>query len=441
MEIAVGEADTLGLVDGVAVAVGDRAEAISLSPPRVKKAPSPAPTPTNRRATSTSGHRRRRVGAGGGSGIGMPPGGAGKSGSPFTTLSVSSPEMREEVRLSSFSHGAGCACKLGPRDLAHVLGLLGPSVKPEEVLVSEETGDDAAVFALPGGQALIATIDFFTPIVDDARDWGRIAAANALSDVYAMGGVPRIALNVAAWPNEQLPLELLSEVLAGGREVADRAGVVVVGGHTITSTEPLYGMTVLGFAAQDSIVRNATAAPGQSLVLTKPIGTGMIATAIKRQVATEEQAAAAVETMTELNDRASEAMVQAGAAAATDVTGFGLLGHLRRMLEASGCSAVVDASAVPLLAGALDLAREGVVAGGTKRNLAWLDEVVDWGACEEPERLLLADAQTSGGLLIATSEASALAFALSARGVGARTIGVTQPGEPGKIAVTGRLEG
>lgn len=349
--------------------------------------------------------------------------------------------MREQVRLTKFSHGAGCACKLGPRDLTTVLGLLGDVPLPPEVLVSGDTGDDAAVFALPGGGALVATTDFFTPIVDDPYDWGRIAAANALSDVYAMGGEPRLALALAAWPVEELPIELLAEVLRGGRDVAALAGAHVLGGHTITSTEPIYGMVALGFVDPDAIVTNAAAAPGHALVLTKPIGTGMISTAIKRAIATEEQVRAAVGTMTSLNDGASAAMVEAGAAAATDVTGFGLLGHLRRMLEASGTAALVDASAVPLLPGVLDLARRDVVAGGTKRNLAWVNATTDWGEITEPERLVLADAQTSGGMLIATLDPERLAAALDVRGVAHAQVGEVEAGPPGHIRVQGRVVG
>jgi selenide,water dikinase len=311
---------------------------------------------------------------------------------------------------------------------------------PQEVLVSSETGDDAAVYALSDGRALVATVDFFTPIVDDPFDWGRIAAANAFSDVYAMGGEPKLALNVAAWPVEDLPLELLADVLRGGQAIAELAGVVVLGGHTITDPEPKYGMVALGFVDPAKLVRNSTAPEGAGLFLTKPIGTGMISTAIKREVATSEQARAAVETMSSLNADAAAAMVEAGAAAATDVTGFGLLGHLRKMLEGSGVGARVAASAVPLLPGALDLARRDVVAGGTKRNLAWLNETTDWGELTPPERLVLADAQTSGGLLIATLHTEALRTALQGRGVLAAEIGVVEAGTPGAVTIEGRVD-
>jgi selenide,water dikinase len=293
--------------------------------------------------------------------------------------------------------------------------------------------------ARPGGSALVATVDVFTPIVDDPFDWGRIAAANALSDVYAMGGSPEIALNIVAWPVDDLPLELLGDVLRGGQAVADQAGVLVLGGHTITGAEPIYGMVAIGSVDPGRIVRNSTAPEGARLVLTKPIGTGMISTAIKRGASSDRQTEAAIATMTSLNAEASAAMVEAGAAAATDVTGFGLLGHLRRMLEASGVAAWIDAGNVPLLPGVLGLAARDVVASGTKRNLAWLHERTDWGELTDPERLVLADAQTSGGLLIATRHPDALATALGDRGVAAAEIGGVEAGEPGRIRVLGRV--
>jgi selenide, water dikinase len=340
--------------------------------------------------------------------------------------------MDTAPRLTAFSHGAGCACKLGPRDLTRVLDLLGPVARPDEVLVSEETGDDAAVYRLPGGGALVLTLDFFTPLVDDPGDWGRIAAANALSDVYAMGGTPRVGLNISGWPVDELPLEALADVLSGAREIASTAGVAVVGGHTITTEkEPLFGMAVIGFVDADRVVRNSTARPGMRLFLSKPIGTGLITTAIKRDETDEEHARIAVRTMTTLNADASAAMVRDGAGAATDVTGFGLLGHLRRLLEASGSAAVVRADDVPLLPDVLSLAQGDVVAGGTKRNHAWLNEVVDWGDLTTPEQVVLADAQTSGGLLVA-SEGPMDTDLFTA-------IGAVVTGDPGSITVTGRV--
>ncbi len=343
--------------------------------------------------------------------------------------------------LTSFSHGAGCACKLSPQDLTEVLERLGPAPRPAEVVVATDTKDDAAVYRLPDGTGLIQTVDFFTPIVDDPFDWGRVAAANAISDVYAMGGRPILALNVVAWPVDDLPLDLLARVLEGGAKVADEAGAAVVGGHSIHDPEPKYGMAVTGLVSLDRLVRNSTAPAGARLFLTKPLGVGMITTGIKRGAATEEQARAAVDLMTELNGPASEAMVEAGAEAATDVTGYGLLGHLLEMLEASGVSAEVDAGAVPVLSGALDLAREGVVAGGTRRNRSFVDPHVGWGDLDEAERLVLADAQTSGGLLIAASggRADAVEAGLRDRGVPTAAIGRTTEGPPGHIELRGRL--
>ena len=347
--------------------------------------------------------------------------------------------MVETVRLTRFSHGAGCACKLGPADLDRVLDRLGAPALPTEVLVSADTGDDAAVYLLPDGQALVQTLDFFTPIVDDPYDWGRIAAANALSDVYAMGARPILALNIAGWPVDTLPVEMLSRVLEGGAAVAGEAGVAVVGGHTITDPEPKYGMAVTGLAPVERIVRNSTARPGGGLFLTKPLGLGIISTAIKRGTATEEQVLLAVATMTELNRAPSEAMVAAGVDAATDVTGFGLLGHLRGMLSASGCAAEVDAGAVDLLPGVLDLARAGVVPGGTGRNHEFLGRYVSWGDLPRDEQLVLADAQTSGGMLIAASDPARLHDAAAERNVPLRLVGRVVEGQPGRITVTGRL--
>jgi selenide,water dikinase len=322
-----------------------------------------------------------------------------------------------------------------------VLGQLTPGSYPGEVLVSTETRDDAAVYRLPDGTALVQTVDFFTPIVDDPYDWGRIAAANAASDVYAMGARPILALNVVAWPVDELPLEILGRVLEGGAKVAAEAGMAIVGGHSIHDPEPKYGMAVTGLVPEAHVVRNSTAPAGARLFLTKPLGVGIISTAIKRGTAEEAQVRLAVDTMTTLNVAAAEAMVEAGADAATDVTGFGLLGHLHGLLEASGVAAEIDASAVPLLPGALDLASEGVVPGGTRKNRSYLEGRVDWGDLPEAERLVLADAQTSGGLLVAASDrrAEALREGLVARRVLAAEIGRTTEGTPGAIAVRGRL--
>ena len=311
------------------------------------------------------------------------------------------------------------------------------------MLVSPETGDDAAVYALPSGPALIQTVDFFTPIVDDPFDWGRIAAANAFSDVYAMGGRPVTALNLVAWPVEELSLDLLARVLEGGAAVAREAGAAIVGGHSIHDPEPKYGMAVTGFVDRDRIVRNSTMSEGDRLFLTKPLGVGIITTAVKRGVATEEQLSAAVETMTTLNAAAAEAMVEVGASAATDVTGFGLLGHLQIALAHGGVSASVDAAAVPMLPGTLDLANEGVVPSGTRSNHLFVSPHMDWGSLTKAEQLVLADAQTSGGLLIAVApdRAGAMWQALTSRDVLAAEIGTVEPGDAGRIAIRGTLRG
>ncbi|HJP66600.1 MAG TPA: selenide, water dikinase SelD, partial [Actinomycetota bacterium] len=282
---------------------------------------------------------------------------------------------------------------------------------------------------------------FFTPIVDDAFDWGRIGAANAFSDVYAMGGRPVTALNLVAWPVEELSLDLLGRVLEGGAEVARQAGVIVLGGHSIHDPEPKYGMAVTGFVDPERIVRNSTMRPGDRLILTKPLGLGILTTAVKRGRATPEQLDAAVEVMTTLNRAASEAMVDVGVSAATDVTGFGLLGHLHNALVASGAAARVDAAAVPLLSGTLELAEQGVVPSGTRSNHDFVGPSTDWGELPVAEQLVLADAQTSGGLLISVpgERADTLHAALTDRDVPATEIGEVVEGEAGWIRLEGRL--
>jgi selenide,water dikinase len=344
-------------------------------------------------------------------------------------------------RLTSFSHGAGCGCKLGPTDLETVLGDLSlPQLDPS-VLVAADTGDDAAVVKLSDDQTLVATLDFFTPIVDDPYDWGRIAATNALSDVYAMGARPLLTLNIAAWPVDDLPIEMLGQVLQGGIDVASKAGAAVLGGHTITDPEPKYGMVALGLAEPERIVRNSTVPAGARLFLSKPLGIGIVTTGHKRGVVSEELLRAAVELMTTPNDAASEAMVAAGAEAATDVTGFGLLGHLHRMLRASGVAARIDAPAIPILPGVLGLARDDVVPGGTQRNRAYLRSSVDWGELGRPEQLVLADAQTSGGLLIAARDPDRLVREFDGRGVQWWDLGEAIGGTPGAIEIQGGLAG
>jgi selenide,water dikinase len=352
------------------------------------------------------------------------------------TEAVAAPERR----LTSFSHGAGCGCKLGPDDLGSVLAGLALPGPSEDLVVAADTGDDAAVYRLPSGEGLIATLDFFTPIVDDPYDWGRIAATNALSDVYAMGGRPFLALNIVNWPVDDLPLEMLGRVLQGGIDVAEAEGVAVAGGHSITDPEPKYGMVVLGLVPPGDAVRNSTASPGDALYLTKPLGLGIVSTAIKRGVADADLVAAAVSQMTTTNRAAAEAMMDVGVDAATDVTGFGLLGHLHRMLLASGAAAELDVGTVPLLdPRILDLARTGVVPGGTRRNLAHVRPSTEVGELPEPEQLILADAQTSGGLLIAAKHERAIEAALDEHDVPFARIGEVVAGPAGRIALSGSL--
>ncbi|MEK7252914.1 MAG: selenide, water dikinase SelD [Actinomycetota bacterium] len=307
-------------------------------------------------------------------------------------------------RLTSYSHGAGCACKLGPGELAQVLRRLRdqPATRHPYLLVGIDGSDDAGVFRLSDDLALVQTVDFFTPIVDEADDWGRIAAVNALSDVYAMGGTPLTALLIVGWPRETLSFDLLGDVLAGAAEILAGAGVTIVGGHSVDDPEPKFGLAVTGTIHPDRVLRNQGARPGDLLVLTKPIGTGVIATGIKRGVVSQEIRDAAVLSMTALNDTAGRVAVEAGAAAATDVTGFGLLGHLGEMLGAVG--AEVDAASVPLLAGARELASDGVIPGGSRRNLEHASGFTEFGDLDATTRILLADAQTSGGLLVAIDE-------------------------------------
>lgn len=342
------------------------------------------------------------------------------------------------IRLTKFSHGAGCACKLGSAELAQVLRHV-PAFTDPRILVDASTRDDAAVFQTAPDRAIVATVDFFTPIVDDAYDFGRIAAANALSDVYAMGATPLFALNLVGWPRETLPLDLLGEVLRGGNEVAAAAGVFVLGGHSIDDPEPKYGMVALGEVHPDRIVTNAGARPGDVLILTKPLGTGILTTALKRDLLDRQGLAAAVASMTTLNAGAARAMLAVGVHAATDVTGFGLLGHLYNLARASGVAATIEVAALPVLDGARELAGRGAVAGGTKRNLQHAAEFTTFGpGVGELDRVLVADAQTSGGLLIAVAaeRADALLAALRTAGTpAAAPIGVVAAGEPGRITV------
>jgi selenide, water dikinase len=334
------------------------------------------------------------------------------------------------VKLTSLSHGAGCACKVPAALLAPIVQALPRATDPN-LLVGAETSDDAGVYRLREDLALVQTADFFTPIVDDPYDFGRIAATNALSDVYAMGGRPVSVLNLVAWSVEDLGAEMLGEVLRGGHDVVDAAGAVVVGGHTIDDPEPKYGLAVTGVIDPADLVTNAGGRAGDALVLTKPVGAGAVTTSLKKGLAGDEVVAQAVEVMTELNEAASRAARAAGAHAMTDVTGFGLLGHLHELTMASGLAAVVEAAAVPAIEGALELlADDRAVAGGSRNNRRYAEEFASFDdAVDEVLRRLVTDAMTSGGLLVAVDPARAGA-------VPGSVIGRLVDGEAGTIRIS-----
>jgi selenide,water dikinase len=305
------------------------------------------------------------------------------------------------LRLTQYAAGGGCACKVPPGELERVLAGLARGRASGDLLVGLEHGDDAAVVRIEPaadgtGRAVIATADFFTPVVDDAYTFGRIAAANAMSDVYAMGGTPVVAVNLLGWPRARIPFDLAAEVLRGGDDACAEAGAFLAGGHSIDDPEPKYGLAVTGLADPDRLLRNDAAEPGMPLTLTKPLGLGVLN---NRHKATGEWFEEAVAVMTALNRDASRAALAAGLRAATDVTGFGLLGHLMKMMRASGTTAVLDAAAVPYVDGARSSLARGHVPGGSRRNLDWVRPHLD-AHTDEDELLLLADAQTSGGLLV-----------------------------------------
>jgi selenium donor protein len=326
---------------------------------------------------------------------------------------------KDEVKLTHYTHGLGCACKLRPQALEEVLARLPLPTDPA-VLVGTETADDAAVYRLSDEVAIVQTVDFFTPIVDDPYWFGAISAANSLSDVYAMGAHPLFGLNIVGFPSNRLPMRVLEQILQGALDKAAEAGISIIGGHTVDDTEPKFGLAVTGVVHPDRIVRNSTAQPGDALVLTKPLGVGIISTAVKRGLADEALAREVAELMATLNSAAAEAMIEVGPSASTDVTGFGLLGHLHEMAAGSGVDVVIRAGAVPSLPAAWTFAGADVVPGGTLNNLAYVADQVHFAAgVSRAAQLILADAQTSGGLLISllASRAGALMAALQRRGV------------------------
>jgi selenide, water dikinase len=335
------------------------------------------------------------------------------------------------VQLTSLSHGAGCGCKLGSEALSSALKGVGAGRSSPDVLVGFGGSDDAGVYRLTDEVAIVQTVDFFTPIVDDPFDFGRIAATNALSDVYAMGGVALSALNLVAFPLESLGEEVLRSILAGGAAVCEAAGVAIIGGHSIDDPEPKYGLAVCGTVHPDRVLTNGGGRAGDALVLTKPLGAGAVTTALKRGL--EAPLAEAVQVMTVLNREASAAAVSARARALTDVTGFGLLGHLHELALASGVAAELDAAAVPAIGPAvLDLlgrVDEAAVAGGTRRNRAHAEGFATFAdGVAEPLRWLVCDAMTSGGLLAALPPARAGELP-------GTVVGQLTDGPPGTISV------
>jgi selenide,water dikinase len=345
------------------------------------------------------------------------------------------------VRLTKMAKRAGCAAKHPPGYLFPLLGLL-PAVTDPNVLVGSATADDAAVYKLNEELALVLTTDFFTPIVDAPYDFGRVAAANALSDVYAMGGRPIAALNLVGFPDAELEPAVLGDILRGGADKAKEAGIDIVGGHTIKSDEPIYGLAVTGLVHPRRVVANDGARPGDVLVLTKPLGIGIVTTAAKQDADARGAIAQAIELMATLNRAAGEAMQEVGVNAATDVTGFGLLGHLRNMTKASGCAATIVADEVPVLDAAWTYVRDGIAPGGTHANRRFLKESVTFGdGVDDATQLVLCDAQTSGGMLIAVTadKVDRLRVALAAKGAPcAAVVGRIDEGPAGTARVVRR---
>jgi selenide,water dikinase len=344
------------------------------------------------------------------------------------------------IRLTAFASGGGCATKIGQADLAGIMASLPLPRDVPQLLVGAATGDDAAVYRLRDDLALVLTTDFFAPVVDDPADYGAIAAANALSDVYAMGGTPLLALNIVAWPQEDvLPASVLERVLLAGAAVCAEAGALVVGGHSIRDAEPKYGLAVVGTVHPDAVTTNAAGRPGLELVLTKPLGTGIVANATKLDLCSVEVTGAAVRSMRALNRDAGAAAAAAGVRCATDVTGFGLLGHARSMARASGCAVEINAMDLPLLPGVEELVAAGTVPGGSRRNLAFAETWTRWGpGVDELRRVVATDAQTSGGLLLAVEPAATAGLVedIVDRGGAAWRIGQLVEGPPEPLRVT-----
>ncbi|GGN97805.1 selenide, water dikinase SelD [Saccharibacillus kuerlensis] len=344
----------------------------------------------------------------------------------------------ESIKLTSLSSKGGCGCKIGPADLAQVLRGLPPQAANPNLLVGLDTSDDAGVYRLSDELALVQTLDFFTPIVDDPYDFGQVAAANAISDIYAMGGKPLTALNIVAFPIHTLDKSVLTDILRGAGDKMAEAGVTLVGGHSIDDKEPKFGLAVTGTVHPDRIRTNAGAKPGDKLVLTKPIGVGILTTSIKKDLLSEEEIAQVTKVMATLNKTAAETMEPYNVHACTDVTGFGLLGHATEMAKGSGTGIVIRSVDVPLLPRVRELAEGGSVPGGTRNNYAHIEGDVTFPEdMDQIGRFILCDAVTSGGLLIAVAgeQAGELLERLKSAGVEASEIGEVTAEHAGRIIV------
>ncbi len=344
-----------------------------------------------------------------------------------------------DIKLTQYTHGLGCACKIRPQTLEKVLQKMMQRSALTPDTVGFETADDAAVYPLSPETILVATVDFFTPVVDDAFDFGRIAAANSLSDIYAMGAKPLFALNITAFPEERLPLAVLEQILAGAQEIAQKAGIAILGGHTVEDNEPKFGMAVIGTAHPEKLLKNSTAQAGDILVLTKPLGSGVLSTALKRGLLNKQQTGEIVSLMAELNAAAAEVAARYPCHACTDITGFGLVGHLLEMVKASQCSALINVGQVPVLSSVADFVRRRVIPGGTKANQKFTAPSVEWGKnITDTQKIILNDAQTSGGLLITLPAAEQKNFIrdLHQKGIpAAQVIGEIIPQKPPKITI------
>ncbi|WP_400243898.1 selenide, water dikinase SelD [Niallia sp. JL1B1071] len=342
------------------------------------------------------------------------------------------------VKLTSLSSKGGCGCKIGPADLSEVIRTLPPAEKNPNLLVGLDTSDDAGVYKLTDDLAIVQTVDFFTPIVDDPYSFGQIAAANALSDIYAMGGKPLTALNIVAFPITVLEKEILADIMRGAGDKVKEAGATLVGGHSIDDKEPKFGLAVTGTIHPDKVRTNAGAKPSDKLILTKPIGVGILTTSIKRGLLTTEEIDRVTKVMATLNKKAAEVMEAYEVHACTDVTGFGLLGHASEMAKGSNTTIKIASNQVPVLPRVKELAQEGVIPGGTKNNFAHLEGDVTFSSeLDEIDQLILCDAVTSGGLLISVkgNQADSLLQELVDAGVEAAIIGDVTDESPGHIFV------